>query len=59
MSNDTVFMKDSVAVSINAKCFLCVPDKPLVIAQPKEIKNIGRTDVETETPILWPPDVKS
>ena len=20
---------------------------------------IGRTDVETETPILWPPDVKS
>ena len=21
--------------------------------------SIGRTDVETETPILWPPDVKS
>ena len=27
----------------------------------KEIKpvNIGKTDVEAETPILWPPDTKS
>ena len=24
-----------------------------------EKKSIGRTNVEAETPILWPPDVKS
>ena len=32
VSNDTVFMKDRVAASINAKCFLCAPDKLPVIA---------------------------
>ena len=29
---------------------------------PKEVQSwvfIGRTDAEAETPILWPPDVKS
>ena len=25
----------------------------------KSVLNIGRTDAEAETPILWPPDVKS
>ena len=25
----------------------------------KSVLNIGRTDAEAETPILWPPDIKS
>ena len=36
--------------------------KEIQPVHPKEDQSwefIGRTDVETETPILWPPDVKS
>ena len=33
--------------------------KEIQPVHPKEWVLIGRTDVEAETPILWPPDVKS
>jgi len=36
--------------------------KEIQPVRPKEDQSwvfIGRTDVEAETPILWPPDVKS
>ena len=36
--------------------------KAIQLVHPKRDQSwvfIGRTDVETETPILWPPDVKS
>ena len=36
--------------------------KEIQPVHPKEAQSwvfIGRTDVEAETPILWPPDVKS
>ena len=36
--------------------------KEIQAAHPKENQSwifIGRTDVEAETPILWPPDVKN
>ena len=35
--------------------------KEIQLVNPKENQSLtflGRTDVETETPILWPPDVK-
>ena len=32
--------------------------KEIQLVHPKEVF-IGRTDVEAETPILWPPDAKS
>ena len=33
--------------------------KEIQLVSPKGDQFIGRTDVEAETPVLWPPDVKS
>ena len=38
------------------------PESPLDCKEIKSVNpkgNLGRTDAETEAPILWPPDVKS
>ena len=36
-------------------------NKEIQLVHPKDQSSVftGRTDVETETPILWPPDEKS
>ena len=36
----------------------CIARRSNPLFNPKEVF-IGRTDAETETPILWPPDVKN
>ena len=51
---------DSMDVSLSELQEL-VMDKEIQPVHPKDQSwvFIGRTDVETETPILWPPDAKS
>ena len=48
--------------SLIIKTTLCQDCKEIQLVHPKGDQSwvfIGRTDVEAETPILWPPDVKS
>ena len=37
---------------------LGLEEDPTSLSLRKSVLNIGRTEAEAETPILWPPDVK-
>ena len=50
----TVVLKKTLKSSLDSKDIQSVNHKGI---QPGIF--IGRTDAETETPILWPPDVKN
>ena len=54
-----VFLNETILRSPDLLQYNCKEIQPV---HPKEDQSwvfIGRTDVEAETPILWPPDVKS
>ena len=60
-------IKEAVCQRIDAFKQWCSPESPLEGDEMKPVNPkgnppcifIGRTDAEAETPILWPPDVKS
>ena len=59
MSTDELMLLTVVLEKILESPLDC---KEIQSVHPKEDQSwvfIGRTDVEAETPILWPPDVKS